>query len=613
MLQLEAVPDSGVFELRAARLPTGWTELQLEIAGTLSSAPRLLVDDGSGFSEATTLVLPQPQNGRVRTVVELPRQVRRLALNVGDASLGRLAARELGVAESALRLAIPVVRRRFAEPWTIPIAALRFMRLLLSGEFRQRLAQKEMREEPQLWYEPWYERFGTLDDSDRAAIRADAERLEIGFSVEITGEGTRAAESLRRQLYFKVGEWKLFLDGSDELTEHALYLLARGIAAHPGADFVYGDEDNADAQGRLHDPVFKPDWNPDLLFSTNYISRAFASRVGPDPLKAKHVRHVPFVILHRHGKPAAPLQLEVPAEPGPLPGTNRVRWKLPSQPLVSLIIPTRDGRVLLEACIDSLRNVTGYRNFEVLVVDNQSTEPSTLDYLSKLDARVLRYPHPFNFSAINNFAVAQARGAVLGLLNNDLEFVDPGWLEEMLSHALRPDIGCVGAKLLYPDRTVQHAGVVIGIGGVADHIHKNLPENAPGYCGRARLTQNFSAVTAACMLVRRATYVEVGGFDEKFAVAFNDVDFCLRVRERGLRNLWTPFATVIHHESKSRGRENTLPKWLRFRGEMARLKARWGKALLEDPAYNPNLTLDANNVSLAWPPRVRRPWVERER
>ena len=288
MLQLEAVPDSGVFELRAARLPTGWTELQLEIAGTLSSAPRLLVDDGSGFSEATTLVLPQPQNGRVRTVVELPRQVRRLALNVGDASLGRLAARELGVAESALRLAIPV------------------------GEFRQRLAQKEMREEPQLWYEPWYERFGTLDDSDRAAIRADAERLEIGFSVEITGEGTRAAESLRRQLYFKVGEWKLFLDGSDELTEHALYLLAREIAAHPGADFVYGDEDSADAQGRLHDPVFKPDWNPDLLFSTNYISRAFASRVGPDALKARNVRHVPFVILHGHGKPAPP-------------STNRVR------------------------------------------------------------------------------------------------------------------------------------------------------------------------------------------------------------------------------------------------------------------------------------------------
>ncbi|MFN2547203.1 MAG: glycosyltransferase [Myxococcales bacterium] len=586
MIELQPVPESGVFELRGERLPTGWTELRLEIAGALASAPRLLVDDGAGFSDATALVLPQPRDGRVQTVVELPRTVRRLALDAGGASLGRLAARELGAVETALRLAFPVVKRRFAEPWTIPISALRLARLLVSGELRQRLAQKEMNEEPQLWYERWYARFGELTDADRAAIRADAARLAVGFSGAIGDVG--------RQLYFKQGEWKLYLDPTDELTEHALYLLAREIAEHPEADFVYGDEDSVDEQGRLYGPELKPDWNPDLFLSTNYISRAFASRVGPDPLQAKNVRHVPFVILHKHGKPAPP-------------ATKRVRWPLPSQPLVSLIIPTRNGRALLETCIESLRKVTGYRNYEILVVDNQSTDPSTLDYLAKLE-RVLRYPHPFNFSAINNFAVAQARGEVVGLLNNDLEFVDPGWLEEMLSHALRPEIGCVGAKLLYPDRTVQHAGVVIGIGGIADHIHKNLPENAPGYCGRARLTQNFSGVTAACMLVRRKTYLDVGGFDEGFAVAFNDVDFCLRVRERGLRNVWTPYATVIHHESKSRGRENTLPKLLRFRGEMKRLKQRWGSQLSSDPAYNPNLTLDARNVSLAWPPRVRKPW-----
>lgn len=560
MLELQAVPDGGGFELRGERLPTGWTELRVEIEGSPASAPRLFIDDGSGFSEASALILPQPRYGRVRTVIELPRTVRRLALNVGGASVARLAARELGLAETALRLTIPVVKRRLAEPWTIPIATLRFFRLLVSGQFRQRLAQKEMNEEPQLWYERWYARYGS------APMREKALRLPDG--------------------------WKLYADPADELTEDAL-LLAREIAAHPEADFVYGDEDSVDERGRLYAPEFKPDWNPDLHRSTQYIGRAFASRVGPDPFQAKNVRHVPFVVLHKRDKPE-------PLTP------KRVRWPLASQPLVSLIIPTRDGRALLETCIESLRRVTAYRNYEIVVVDNQSTDAATLDYLAKLE-RVLRYPHRFNFSAINNFAVRQARGEVIGLLNNDLEFVEGGWLEEMLSHALRPEIGCVGAKLLYPDRTVQHAGVILGIGGVADHIHKNLPENAPGYCGRAIATQNFSAVTAACMLVRKKTWEDVGGFDEQLAVAFNDVDFCLRVRERGLRNLWTPYATVIHHESKSRGSENTIPKWLRFRGEMARLKKRWGAALLEDPAYNPNLTLDAKNVSLAWPPRVRRP------
>jgi GT2 family glycosyltransferase len=559
MLQLEPVRDGGVFQLRADRLPAGWTELILDIAGTVPSAPKLLIDDGHGFSDASTLVLPLPREGRVRTVVELPRDVRRLALQVGDAFVESLRARELGAIETAVRLAVPILRRRLAEPWSVPAAFVKLVRAAAGGDLMHGMLQRQAHEEPQLWYERWYARYGSGSLRDKELPLPDG--------------------------------WKLYLEPSDELTEDAL-LLSREIAAHPEADFVYGDEDSVDEQGRLYGPEFKPDWNPDLQRSTQYIGRAFASRVGADVFAAKHVRHVPFVILHKHAR-------REPLVP------KRVRWPLASQPLVSLIIPTRDGRALLETCIESLRRVTTYRKYEIVVVDNGTTDPSTLDYLAKLE-RVLRWPHPFNFSAINNFAVRQARGEVVGLLNNDLEFVDGGWLEEMLSHALRPDVGCVGAKLLYPDRTVQHAGVILGIGGVADHIHKNLPEDAPGYCGRAIATQNFSAVTAACMLVRKKTWEDVGGFDEEFAVAFNDVDFCLRVRERGLRNLWTPYAKVIHHESKSRGSENTVPKWLRFRGEMARLKKRWGKALLEDPAYNPNLTLDAKNVSLAWPPRVRR-------
>ncbi|HTO99095.1 MAG TPA: glycosyltransferase, partial [Myxococcales bacterium] len=244
----------------------------------------------------------------------------------------------------------------------------------------------------------------------------------------------------------------------------------------------------------------------------------------------------------------------------------------------------------------------------------QSRSPETLDYLASLErrrvARVLRFDAPFNFSALNNFAAAQATGAVLGLLNNDIEALEEGWLEEMVSQAMRPDIGAVGARLLYPDRTVQHAGVVVGIGGVASHPHKRARSDDPGYAGRAQLVQDVSAVTAACLLVRSETFHRVGGFDEAFPVAFNDVDFCLRVRQLGLRNLWTPFATLIHHESKSRGSDEvSRGKRARFRSEYQLMRSRWGEALLNDPAYSPNLTLEADDFSFAWPPRVRKPWL----
>ena len=687
----------GLFELRTTsdRLPSGWVQLTLEIAGPLPAAPRLLVDDGQGFAEAAALQLPLPHAGRVHAIVELPARVRQLVLEIGNASqisLGALVARELGAAETALRLALPVVRRRFTEPWSIPISTVRLARALWTGAFLQRMAQKQSYDEPQLWYERWHRCFAELSDADRAAIRSATTTLQSRFSVllvagENDAELQRAVESVRRQLdpawelciagprpvedpadarirfapwdgtggpagaanaalRIASGDFILLLGARDELTEHALYLLADAAGSHPGADVIYADEDSIDAQGRVHDPVFKPDWNPDLFLSTNYLGRSCAIRrtraleVGGyrSTFEGSHdydlllrvlagkagVPHVPFMICHRRtgegraGDASARavqdfLGAAAVVEPGPFPSTQHIRWQVPApEPLVSLLIPTRDGRRLLEPCVESLLARTAYRAFEILIVDNGSREPDALDYLAALErrgvARVLRYDAPFNFSALNNFAVREARGDLVGLLNNDLEFVDPGWLGEMVSHAARQEVGAVGARLLYPDRTVQHAGVLLGIGGVADHLHKNLPADAPGYCGRAQLTQNFSAVTAACLVVRRETYQAVGGLDERYAVAFNDVDFCLRLRERGLRNVWTPFATVIHHESKSRGRENTLRKMLRFRGEMARLKSRWGKALLEDPAYNPNLTLDARNLALAWPPRVRPPW-----
>jgi len=301
------------------------------------------------------------------------------------------------------------------------------------------------------------------------------------------------------------------------------------------------------------------------------------------------------------------------AEFGPLPNTYRLRWRIPgSRPLVSLLIPTRDQRAILETCIESITAKTEYRNFEILIVDNQSRSADSLEYLAMLEkrgvARVLRFDAPFNFSAINNFAARHARGSILGLLNNDLEVLEGSWLEEMVSHAVRPEIGAVGARLLYPDRTIQHGGIVLGIGGVAGHAHKYAASEAPGYFSRAQLVYNVSAVTAACLLIRHETFENVGGLDESFPIAFNDVDFCLRVRELGLRNLWTPFATLLHHESKTRGQEDTAGKRARFRGEMERMISRWGEVLRNDPAYNPNLTLESEDFSLTWPPRVRRPW-----
>jgi GT2 family glycosyltransferase len=273
-----------------------------------------------------------------------------------------------------------------------------------------------------------------------------------------------------------------------------------------------------------------------------------------------------------------------------------------------LLIPTRDRADLLEQCIDSILEKTTYPNYEIVVIDNGSIEPETLEYFDKATkdrrVRVVRYDRPFNYSAINNFGASHARGEVIGLLNNDVQVIDGDWLREMVSHAWRPEIGVVGAMLYYPNDTIQHAGVILGIGGVAGHSHVGLPRGCPGDKHRAALAQSMSAVTAACAVLRAEVFREVGGLDESLQVAFNDVDLCLRVRERGYRNLWTPFAELYHHESASRGYEDTPEKLVRFRREENLMQERWGRALLREPAYNPNLSVTAAPFSLAYPPRV---------
>jgi GT2 family glycosyltransferase len=290
-------------------------------------------------------------------------------------------------------------------------------------------------------------------------------------------------------------------------------------------------------------------------------------------------------------------------------GYWRIRLNLPSsKPKVSILIPTKDKINLLSQCIESIYRISTYKDFEILVIDNNSEQPSSKKYFDSLissqKARVIPYEKEFNYSAINNFAVNQAEGQLVLLLNNDIEVITPDWLDEMVSLAIRPDIGAVGAKLYYPDERIQHAGVILGIGGVAGHAYQFLNRNHTGQMGRAMLRQNLSAVTGACLMVEKKKYLEVGGLDDKnLKVAFNDIDFCLKLITAGYRNVWTPFAELYHHESASRGYEDTIVKQERFKSEVLFMIAKWGDILKNDPAYNINLSLERQDFGLAFPPR----------
>ena len=275
----------------------------------------------------------------------------------------------------------------------------------------------------------------------------------------------------------------------------------------------------------------------------------------------------------------------------------RVRYRIPKPPpLVSLIIPTRDQASLLRTCIQSIRARTSYSNYEILILDNDSSAPDTARLFEELRSdpaiRILSRAGPFNYSALNNWAAGEANGTILGLLNNDIEVLAPDWLDEMVSLASHPELGCVGAMLLYPDGRIQHAGVVLGIGGLADHNDRFGDPRDLGYLNHLASIRNVSAVTAACLLVRKEIFEKVGGMDEQMRVAFNDVDFCLKIRAAGFRNVWTPFAELLHHESATRGRDLTTASARRSAAEMSLMYERWGLELLTDPYYSPHLASD---------------------
>ena len=453
------------------------------------------------------------------------------------------------------------------------------------------------------------------------------------------------SESSNSALEVASGDYMVLLDHDDELHPEALLLVAETLGRHPDAQLLYSDEDKIDEDGRRFDAYFKADWNYDLFLGQNCISHLgiyalpLVREIGGfrkglegsqdwdlalrciERIRPEQIVHIPRVLYHWRaiqgstalaageknyavvaGRRAVAEHLQRTGQDGEvsiLPASMmRVQRVLPAPaPKVSLVIPTRDRVDLLRVCVDSILERSSYPDYEILIVDNGSVEPQTLAYFEQVGARdnvrVLPYPGEFNYSAINNFAVAQARGQVIGLVNNDIEVISADWMEEMVSHAMRPDAGAVGAMLYYPDDTIQHAGVLVGLCGVAGHIGSCQPRGSAGYFGRMLLAQQLTAVTAACLLVRKSVYDEVGGLDEQLRVAFNDVDLCLRIDAKGYRNLWTPFAELYHHESASRGLEDNPVKQARFASEVEFMRERWGDALLLDRAYNPNLSLVA--------------------
>ncbi len=445
------------------------------------------------------------------------------------------------------------------------------------------------------------------------------------------------------------GHYIAFLDHDDELAPDALYEMALAIC-RTGAELLYSDEELISEKDRIVSAHFKPDFSPDLLYSHNYVTHLMVLKTslfreigGFDSQcdgaqdydlvlaaadRTDRIQHVPRALYrwrciagstsvdpgakryaHEAGRRALQKSLrrkQIDAEvlDGYQPFFYRVRRRISGNPLVSIIVPFRDQPDMLRSCFESVLQRSTYRHFEIIGISNNSRRKATLAQikrLARMDKRVRfeAFNEPFNYSRINNFAVRRAAGEHIVLMNNDIEIITPEWIEALLEHSQRSEVGAVGAKLIYADNKIQHAGVIIGIAGFAGHAHRHLPKELPGYMSRAMLIQNVSAVTAALMMVRKSLYLQIGGLDEEnLSVALNDVDFCLRLRQRGLLNVYTPYCEAYHYESASRGYEETPEKKQRFRREVDFFQRRW-RALLDagDPYYNPNLSLNREDFA----------------
>ena len=444
------------------------------------------------------------------------------------------------------------------------------------------------------------------------------------------------------------GDYLALFDHDDLLSPNALFEVASTIEKDK-ADVVYTDEDKVTSDLKEHfQPHFKPDFNPDLLCSNNYICHLFVVKRslalklgGQDPAydgaqdydfifrcteEAEKIVHIAKILYHWRvhqastadnptskmyafdaGKRAIEAHLQRIGAKAEVSHTKdlgfyRVKYQVQGNPKVSIVIPNKDEKETLKKCLESIWQKTTYSNYEIILVENNSTTREIRDYYQELDGkngvRVVYWDKEFNYSAINNFGISYAKGEYILCLNNDITVISPEWMEELLANCQRPEVGIVGARLYYPDNTIQHAGIVLGMGGCAGSLFVGLARSRGGYLHKAALQQDLSAVTAACFMVKKEAFEKVGGFEEKLAVAFNDVDFCLKVRHAGYLVVYDPYAELYHHESKTRGYENTEAKKRRFQEEIEYMRCHWMPDILRDPYYNENLSLKASDYSL---------------
>ena len=487
------------------------------------------------------------------------------------------------------------------------------------------------------------------EDEKLNAIVQEYVSKDDRIKVKALKENAGIAANTNEALAMASGDYIGLLDHDDLLAPDALFEVALAIEKEK-PEMIYTDEDKVSGENLEHtQPHMKPDFNLDLLRANNYIchflvvKRTLVEKIGAFregfngaqdhdfvfrcSEEANKIKHIPRVLYHWRthqastaDNPASKLyayesgiraveeSLKRQGQSGIVTHTKdygfyKVTYPVQGEPLVSIIIPNKDNKATLKQCIDSIKEKSSYKNFEILIVENNSEKEETFAYYKEVEKdekiRVLKWKGEFNFSAMNNFAVKEAKGEYLLFLNNDIEVKSPDWIEGMLGNAQRREVGIVGCRLYYPDNTVQHAGVIIGIGGIAGHAFLNMPKDRSGYMHRAATQLDYSAVTAACMMMPKSVFEEVGGFEEKLTVAFNDVDLCLRVREKGYLVVYDAYVEMIHYESKTRGAEDTEEKVRRFQSEIEYMRSRWIKLLKEgDPYYNPNLTLSKWNFSL---------------
>ena len=496
------------------------------------------------------------------------------------------------------------------------------------------------------------------DDETADRILKEYEKKDSRIRTMIIPENLGISGNTNKALDMVSGEFTGFLDHDDLLAPNALFEIAKAINGCPECDVVYTDEDKVTTDLSEHfQPHLKPDYDPDLLCSNNYICHFFLARTsllkktggfrekfdGAQDYdlilrcceEARSIVHVPEILYHWRthksstadnpaskmyaydaGKRAIEEHLERCGLQGTVSytldhGFYRVQYPVQGTPLVSIIIPNKDETETLRNCINSIREKTTYKNYEILIVENNSETDEIFRYYKEIskdpDIRLFRWKKEFNYSAINNFGEAHARGEFIILLNNDIEVITPGWIEELLGLCQRPGTGAAGVKLLYPDNTIQHAGCVVGIGGIAGNMFVDMPSERTGYLHKASILQDMSAVTAACMMVRKDVFDRIGGFEEELAVAFNDVDLCLRIRQAGCLIVYDPYVQMYHLESKTRGAEDSEEKARRFQNEIEFFRTRWIDILKNgDPYYNKNLSLTKWNYSLKALPGMER-------